>query len=337
MWSQPFWSEQTPGSFGASVAMARAASSVSRAFTQRNASEAGASTEGSRSATSPCGGSLMSAARRSSERESTRTACPARASFNASREPSAPAPTTPTVSATPPPLVSARVDSRTILRRMSHRPPRAVIFDYGNTLVSVDPALYSQRTDYADVVAIPGTERIARYLVERGRLTQDQGTTFIDRFRSTREANRKRADETGDEIAADVSLKATFRALGMAEPDRNEVEEILKVFFSVEEGMLQEIPGAGRTLEHLAERGIPMALLSNATDGAYIARVVERMGWTRYFHPFVVSSDIGVRKPRPEAFQPVLRDWTFAPQEIAMVGDSLRHDVGGAQALGLRT
>ena len=80
-----------------------------------------------------------------------------------------------------------------------------------------------------------------------------------------------------------------------------------------------------------------MALLSNATDGAYIARVIERHGWTRHFRPLVVSSDIGVRKPRAEAFQSVLREWTFAPDEIAMVGDSLRHDIGGGQAVGLRT
>lgn len=220
---------------------------------------------------------------------------------------------------------------------MSWRPPRAVIFDYGNTLVSVDPALHSARTDYADVVAVPGAERMARHLEARGRLARDTGITFIDRFLAIRETNRKRADESGDEIPATVSLREAFHDLGLAELEAAEMLEILRVFFSVEEEQLQEIPGAGRTLERLAGKGIPTALLSNATDGAYIARVIERYGWTRYFRPLIVSSDIGVRKPRAEAFQPVLRTWTFAPEEIAMVGDSLRHDVGGAQALGLRT
>ena len=220
---------------------------------------------------------------------------------------------------------------------MSWRPPRAVIFDFGNTLVSVDPTLHSVRTDYADVVAIPGAERMARHLETRGRLTRETGITFIDRFLKIREANRKQADDTGDEIPADVSLRETFRDLGLAEPPASEVSEVLRVFFSVEEEMLREIPGAGRTLERLAGKGIPTALLSNATDGASIARGVDRHGWTRYFRPLVVSSDIGVRKPRAEAFQSVLREWAFAPEEIVMVGDSLRHDVGGGQALGLRT
>ncbi len=220
---------------------------------------------------------------------------------------------------------------------MAWRPPRAVIFDYGNTLVSVDPALHSARTDYADVVAVPGAERMARHLESRGRLARDTGVAFIDRFLSIRERNRKRADATGDEIPAEVSVRETFHELGLAEPGRAEMPEILRVFFSVEEELLLEIPGAGRTLERLAGKGLPMALLSNATDGASIARGIEHHGWTRHFRPLVVSSDIGVRKPRAEAFQSVLRTWTFAPEEIAMVGDSLRHDVGGGQALGLRT
>jgi HAD superfamily hydrolase (TIGR01509 family) len=220
---------------------------------------------------------------------------------------------------------------------MTWRLPRAVIFDYGNTLVSVDPALHSARTDYADVVAIPGAERMARHLEARGRLGRDTGIAFIDRFLSLRETNRKRADATGDEIAAEVSLRETFRELGLTEPEAPEVSKILRVFFSVEEEMLQEIPGAGRMLKSLEREGVPRALLSNATDAASIARGVERHGWTRHFHPLVVSSDIGVRKPRAEAFQSVLRTWTFAPDDIVMVGDSLRHDVGGGQALGLRT
>ena len=220
---------------------------------------------------------------------------------------------------------------------MAWRPPRAVIFDYGNTLVSVDPALHSARTDYADVVAVPGAERMARHLEARGRVGRDTGIAFIDRFLSIREANRKRADATGDEIPAEVSLRQTFHDMGLAEPEAAETLELLRVFFSVEEELLLEIPGAGRTLERLAGKGVPMALLSNATDGAYIARVIERHGWTRYFRPLIVSSDIGVRKPRAEAFRSVLRTWTFAPAEVAMVGDSLRHDVGGGQALGLRT
>src|SRR6185295_7624878 len=75
----------------------------------------------------------------------------------------------------------------------------------------------------------------------------------------------------------------------------------------------------------------------NCTDGDYVRTVVRRLGWEGYFDPFVVSADIGVRKPLPEAFRPVLDCWKVAPEEIVMVGDSLYHDVGGAGRLGLQT
>ena len=217
------------------------------------------------------------------------------------------------------------------------RPLKAVIFDYGNTLVSVDPALHSKRTDYADVVAVPGAERMARHLEERGVLTRDDGLGFLDRFLQIREANRKRADAAGDEIPAAVSLREALRAVGRAEPDDQAMSAALERFFSVEEEQLREIPGAGETLRRLEARGVALALLSNATDGDYIRRAVARFGWEGLFRPLVVSSDIGVRKPRAEAFEAVLRHWSFEPAEIAIVGDSLRHDVGGGQSMGLRT
>ncbi len=217
------------------------------------------------------------------------------------------------------------------------RPLRAVIFDYGNTLVGVDPALHSKRTDYADVVAVPSTERLTRHLEQRRLISREQGVLFMDIFLAVRERNRIRAEESGDEIPATVSLRDALRELGCPEPGAADVLEALRHFFSVEEEALQELPGAGDTLRRLDDRGIPMALLSNATDAPYIVRVIERMGWGGYFRPLVVSSDIGVRKPRPEAFQAVLGEWSYAPEEIAMVGDSLRHDVQGGQEVGLRT
>lgn len=203
--------------------------------------------------------------------------------------------------------------------------------------MSVDPALQSKRTDYADVVAVPGAERMARHLEGRGRLSREEGIAFLDRFLAIREANRIRADESGDEIPASVSLAEALRAVERAALDAEEESFAIERFFSVEEELLREIPGAGATLHALRERGVALALLSNATDGDYIRRAVKRFGWDGFFDPLVVSSDIGVRKPRAEAFRAVLDRWSFPPEEVAIVGDSLRHDVLGGQGVGLRT
>ena len=218
-------------------------------------------------------------------------------------------------------------------------PLGGVIFDYGSTLIWLGPERRSTRTDYADVVARPGAERLARFLASEGVLDGDGAASeFVERYLEIREQNRAHAEETGREITARESL---ILALGVRGAKAATSEETLRravaESFGPEIEAVEALPGAGATLDTLRKRGVELALLSNCTDGAYVATVVRRLGWEGYFDPFVVSADIGVRKPLPEAFRPVLDRWKMAPEEIAMVGDSLYHDVAGAQRLGLQT
>ena len=216
---------------------------------------------------------------------------------------------------------------------------RGVIFDYGNTLVRLDPSVRSQRTDYADVLARPGAERLLRYLARSGflRAAAVGEGAFVERFLDVRERNRVIAEAECREIGAVRSLEETLREIGVAVPAAPGLERAVEEFFAVEVELIRPVPGAGETLDALRSRGVRLALLSNATSGRYVAGVIDRMGWRGYFDPLVVSADIGVRKPRPEAFRAVLDRWPHDPDEIAMVGDSLYHDVKGAQALGLVT
>ena len=161
---------------------------------------------------------------------------------------------------------------------------------------------------------------------------------FVGRYLEIRERNRAQAEESGMEITARESL---ILALGSRGAKAATSEELLRraiaESFGPEIDAIEALPGAGGTLDMLRKRGVELALLSNCTYGAYVATVVRRLGWEGYFEPFVVSADIGVRKPLPEAFRPVLDRWKMAPEEIVMVGDSLYHDIAGAQRLGLQT
>jgi FMN phosphatase YigB (HAD superfamily) len=213
---------------------------------------------------------------------------------------------------------------------------RAVIFDYGNTLIGLDPKTPSKRTDYADVVARPGAERLAAHLRSHGILDGSApAARFVDRFLEIRERNRLTAEQTGREIRASESLDEALADSAAKPLAAAGLSEALRVYFSVEERHLVALAGAVASLAFLGERGIPTALLSNATDGAYVARVATRLGMRPFLEPFVVSADIGVRKPRAEAFRAVLDRWTLPASEVAMVGDSLYHDVDGANRLGL--
>jgi len=215
---------------------------------------------------------------------------------------------------------------------------RGVIFDYGNTLIRLDPKLHSRRTDYADVVARPGAERLAAFLAEPRALGAGANLEgFVERFLGVRERNRERAEATGREVTAVESLAETLRELGTETSDREMLERGIEVYFGPEIEALVPMPGARETLETLRHRGVRLAVLSNATSGPYVSAAAKMFGWLAYFDPFIVSADIGVRKPWPEAFRAVLDRWPVNPDEVAMVGDSLYHDVKGAADLGLVT
>jgi len=214
---------------------------------------------------------------------------------------------------------------------------RGVIFDYGNTLVRLDPSVRTTRTDYADVVAGPGSERLAAFLLREGALQAPRAAGFVERFLEVRERNRARAEAEAREIPAVRSLRETLENLGLAVPAEDVLSQAVEEYFTAEVELIRPMPGASGLLESLAARKLRVAMLSNATSGAYVRDVVSRLGWSGRFDPLVVSADIGIRKPRPEAFRAVLDRWSLEPGEIAMVGDSLYHDVEGAAALGLVT
>ena len=59
------------------------------------------------------------------------------------------------------------------------------------------------------------------------------------------------------------------------------------------------------------------------------------MGLDKYFESVAVSCDIGYMKPHPKCYQYTLDEMKLDAAECVMVGDSLRADVQGAQALGM--
>jgi putative hydrolase of the HAD superfamily len=63
----------------------------------------------------------------------------------------------------------------------------------------------------------------------------------------------------------------------------------------------------------------------------------ERCGLPETFAFTVFAQDHGVQKPQPQFYEWVLSEASALPHEIIHVGDSLRNDVYGAQAVGIRT
>ena len=64
---------------------------------------------------------------------------------------------------------------------------------------------------------------------------------------------------------------------------------------------------------------------------------LERHGLSEYFDATVISGEVGIRKPKPELFEHALKLLGVKPSDAIHVGDSLREDVLGAQAAGMKT
>ena len=60
------------------------------------------------------------------------------------------------------------------------------------------------------------------------------------------------------------------------------------------------------------------------------------LGIRDYFDFAVISGLTGYEKPEPEIFHAALSAAAVPPEEAIHVGDSLRDDVAGAQAVGIR-
>lgn len=96
-------------------------------------------------------------------------------------------------------------------------------------------------------------------------------------------------------------------------------------------------PAAAPTLAALRDRGLRLAIVSNATFPAEGLRdQLRRHGLFECFDATVYSSELGLRKPHRAIYEDALRRVGAGPEEAVFVGDRLREDVRGPRALGIR-
>ena len=95
-------------------------------------------------------------------------------------------------------------------------------------------------------------------------------------------------------------------------------------------------PDALPTLHALRERGFRLGCVTNrALGGPLFVEELRGHEMHHLFDSYAISCDDGWLKPAPTLYQKALDELGVAPAEAVMVGDSLRADVAGAQALGI--
>lgn len=205
---------------------------------------------------------------------------------------------------------------------------RGVIFDLGSTLLSHE---YNNRWPMLR----------PRLIVEMIRDLHAQGLQFDDSaFANT--FTRNIVDFDGQrqthfkEITSEYVLRATFADLNIS-PNGLDVPRALAAYFGPSEALWKPMPRVYEILDMLRARDLRLALVSNAADNDNVQRIIDNHNLRPYFDPIVVSAAVGVRKPNPRIFDPVLSKWNIPSANIVMVGDTLGADILGARNVGMKS
>jgi HAD superfamily hydrolase (TIGR01509 family) len=118
------------------------------------------------------------------------------------------------------------------------------------------------------------------------------------------------------------------------------IERITSEFFVPGRLDVRCYPETVDVLGKLTSAGIARAIVSNTpwdAPGILTHRDMERCGIAHYFEVVIASGDVPWRKPNPEFMFEAARRLEVEPADCLVVGDSLRADIAGARAAGMRS
>lgn len=208
---------------------------------------------------------------------------------------------------------------------MSPLPPVAVGFDFGSTLVEV---AYPDRELRE---AGPGLLR----LLGIGEGASESAAVEVDRRVDELVARAHARDPLHEADIVDAYRQAIVGALGVLvnEPTARKACLMLQAPWTT---AVTPLPGAIEGLVELRRSGARLGMLSNAPyPGEAMRAMLERTGIGALLDVAIFSSELGVRKPAPEAFAALLAGLGTAADRTWFVGDEWEADILGARRAGM--
>lgn len=92
--------------------------------------------------------------------------------------------------------------------------------------------------------------------------------------------------------------------------------------------------GLVEAVAELRARGVPVAVVSNSEG--QLQTLFDNLGLGGAFDLVIDSHHVGVEKPDPRIFAPVVERFGLAPARVLHLGDTWATDVVGARAAGLQ-
>jgi len=194
------------------------------------------------------------------------------------------------------------------------------LFDLGDTLFRLLPM--------ADV-----TEEFAQALASEGFAdAYDEAARILGSFREALYAGYGRGDLLEPAIA---DIAAPF--IGTDERARKLARELDRMLGEADIERWEPAAERDEFFDGLRGNGLRVAYVSNTlTSPAQMRRRLEEFGLLDHAEVAVFSVEHGVRKPNPRIYELALRALGIEPSEAVFVGDRVREDVRGPQAVGTR-
>ena len=119
--------------------------------------------------------------------------------------------------------------------------------------------------------------------------------------------------------------------------DEDVLRQAVDLFYAPEMTAWEPMPGAIDLLRHLRAEGYPIAVIVNYPSDRIFQRIIDYTRLRPYLDVCLSSAAVEWRKPEKDIYDTVLTRWDAEPYELICVGDSLKHDITGGQAIGALT
>lgn len=209
-------------------------------------------------------------------------------------------------------------------------PIRAVLFDFGHTLVDFQRTEEALREAYEQIRA--RIEAVAYMEVHELLDLVERVAGGVDRLVEASYSERRM-----EELDIAELFRESLAGIGFSLPD-DVLEHIVVLDHSAYSNSMHVDDETLDTLRNLRARGLRLGIVSNMTLRADLMRQdLERLGISQLVDATAFSSETGVRKPDPRMFQTALGRVGAGADETVFVGDRLLDDVTGARDVGMRT
>jgi putative hydrolase of the HAD superfamily len=205
--------------------------------------------------------------------------------------------------------------------REESRPPKAIFFDAGNTLLRMNyPAIAGELGRLGVAVTPDAVER----------------AEWSARVRLDPELAGARGASTERRATADRYLRYMLEGAGVADESVIAAVAAWHSAYNLPVGVWDGAhPGAAAALALARDRGVRTAVISNSNGS--VRAILEHLGLLPSLEFVLDSSAVGVEKPDPRIFRMALERSGLGPDEAVYVGDIYSVDVLGARAAGMQS